>query len=351
MFQNIEAWLTEYPNHNLPQDSNHVFITILEIVSGDITATLSLLADALSKISLGSMDDSQEQDRLALWQTLIRSYQADMPLMRQSLHEFVGWCFPDAVPGYVVGKLDDLAGQIDKLIGQVEKAHQALRAELSILESRRGISEAEGVAKLTELAFVFIPLTFDSSLFSMQVKELNDSMPTLSVFVGVCVLFLCLSYGVRLAVRSPVVIDRKRDLFLRIRTEEALASKQIPTHVFLSWTARRLLLGKLHSRRWRVYEAMKDLLSKGGTGGRWMPYVLFGTTIVLVPVLTLIWTKSNIALGLKVIITVLLLCLAFSLGSYSVIRRLVAFVISRFNVQYVRGHFRRTRPVPPTEIP
>lgn len=329
MLQDIEAWLAAYDSHNLPQDPNHVFIAILEIVSRDISTTLSLLADALSKISLGSMDDSQEQDRLALWQTLIRSYQADMPLMKQSLQEFVRWCFPDEAPSHVDSKLGDLTRQTDELIGQVEKAHKALRAEMSILESKRGIAEAEGVAKLTELAFVFIPLTFASSLFSMQVKELNDAMPTLSAFVGVCALFLGLSYGVRLAVRSPMVVDRKRELFRRIRTDEALASKQIPTRVFLSWTAKRLVLGK-------------------HIGGRWMAYFLF-VSAILVPVVALIWTKSNIDRGLKVILTILMLSLAFSLGFYTIMQRFVVYLISRFSFQYFLGYIRRRRPARQTE--
>ena len=48
---------------------------------------------------------------------------------------------------------------------------------MSLLESKRDIEEAEGVSRLTELAFFFIPTTFAASLFSMQVWELEESPP------------------------------------------------------------------------------------------------------------------------------------------------------------------------------
>lgn len=301
MLQDVEAWMTEYAHHGLPEKVPRLFVAILEIVSRDTRTALALLTAALSEIALGSTDDSQEQERLGSWQMLIRSYQTDLPVMRDSLHEFVRWCFPNDVPFYVRHKVDDLTSQTDDLIERVEKAHQALRAELSILESKRGIAEAEGVTRLTELAFVFIPLTFSASLFSMQVKELEEHMPTLAGFVGACALFLGLSYGVRLAVRSHVLLDHKRKLFRRIRADSALISKDVPTHVFVMWL-------------------LKRIVPEGGVRQPWI-FALFLTAAVLTPVLALIWTKSKIEKGLKTILTILFISLAFLVGLYAVLKR------------------------------
>lgn len=326
MSEDLQAWMTEYSRHGLPAESNRLFVAILEIVSRDTRTTLSLLTAALSEITLGSMDDSQEQERLASWQTLIRSYQADLPAMRDSLHEFVRWCFPENPPPYVHKKVHDLTIQTDDLIERVEKAHQALRAELSILESKRGIAEAEGVAKLTELAFIFIPLTFSASLFSMQVRELEENMPTLGGFVGVCFLFLFLSYGVRLATRSRTVIDRKRELFRSIRRDSALESKDVPTHVFVSWTFNKLF---------------ETVFPDGKEVGRWTFAILF-TSAVLAPILALIWTKTRIDNGLKAILTIVMIFLAF-IVLYALQKRFKVFLTKALNHRGFLYWFERRR--------
>lgn len=317
MLQDVEAWMTEYAHQSPPEHANHLFVAILEIVSRDTRTTLSLLTAALSEISLGSMDDSQEQERLASWQMLIRSYQADLPLMKDSLHEFVRWCFSDDIPPDVRRKVDELANRTDDLITRVEKAHQALRAELSILESKRGIAEAEGVAKLTELAFIFIPLTFSASLFSMQVRELEEDMPTLAGFVGVCISLLFLSYGVRLAVRSHVVIDRKRELFRKIKVDSALDSKDIPTRVFVLWVFKKLTLGLFQEREL----------------GRLTVALLF-ISAIFIPALALIWTKTSIDTGLKAMLTVLLIGGALMIWLYLTVRRLGSLFKKRVALRY-----------------
>lgn len=44
----------------------------------------------------------------------------------------------------------------------------------AIDESQKAISQAEGVAKLTTLAFFFVPLSFTTSVFGMNFLELSD---------------------------------------------------------------------------------------------------------------------------------------------------------------------------------
>jgi Mg2+ and Co2+ transporter CorA len=50
-------------------------------------------------------------------------------------------------------------------------------------ESRRAVDQADGVARLTLLAFFFIPLSFTASFFGMNFKELGSSNQDLSVWV------------------------------------------------------------------------------------------------------------------------------------------------------------------------
>lgn len=44
----------------------------------------------------------------------------------------------------------------------------------AIDESQKAISQAEGVAKLTTLAFFFVPLSFTTSVFGLNFRELSD---------------------------------------------------------------------------------------------------------------------------------------------------------------------------------
>lgn len=53
---------------------------------------------------------------------------------------------------------------------RAERAAQGLMSTLSIMESQSAIRQGHEIQKLTELAFVFIPLSFVTSFFGMEIK-------------------------------------------------------------------------------------------------------------------------------------------------------------------------------------
>lgn len=55
---------------------------------------------------------------------------------------------------------------------------------MAIQESRKSIQEAISVKRLTQLAFVFIPLSYVSSLFGMNINEMTGNGPRLWKFVA-----------------------------------------------------------------------------------------------------------------------------------------------------------------------
>lgn len=101
---------------------------------------------------------------------------------------------------------EELFIKISETITKVERAQSTIRQELSILESQKQLEEAANVTKLTELAFIFVPLSFIASAFSMQVKELKEPVP-LSVVVAAGVVTLSLAYATRLAIRSTITLS------------------------------------------------------------------------------------------------------------------------------------------------
>jgi len=68
----------------------------------------------------------------------------------------------------VLTRAEDLAAECST--GMTIVAHNA-----STLEAEKAIAEAQAVTKLTKLAVIFVPLSFVTSVFSMNVKELNTA--------------------------------------------------------------------------------------------------------------------------------------------------------------------------------
>jgi Mg2+ and Co2+ transporter CorA len=67
-----------------------------------------------------------------------------------------------------------------------------LLSTMSILESQKSIEQSEQVNKLPRLAFVYIPLSFISSVFGMNVKEIQAN-PSIWVFFATAIAFTFLS--------------------------------------------------------------------------------------------------------------------------------------------------------------
>lgn len=105
----------------------------------------------------------------------------------------------------------DLFGQyIDRNI-----ASRSLAAsDLSIIESRRGIEvsvqamkvtvkaerQAHAVSRLTQLAFIFLPLTFVTGVFGMNIQAFNDGAPIWKFWVAlVCIAVPAFLFGMQTA--------------------------------------------------------------------------------------------------------------------------------------------------------
>lgn len=79
-------------------------------------------------------------------------------------------------------KLESIERDFKHLLDRSEALHNrateaitVLMSTMSISESRKAIQQTERVSKLTFLAFVFVPLSFTTSFFGMNVKQLGES--------------------------------------------------------------------------------------------------------------------------------------------------------------------------------
>ncbi|KAL1839374.1 hypothetical protein VTJ49DRAFT_1609 [Mycothermus thermophilus] len=189
---------------------------------------LDHIAFVLRDIGKGSSDERLLQDHLGRWRDSLLRLLTELPELAKSLRRFFTFPYEGRpIPQPLSAGLMDLEAEIRAMEERCERAQQSLRSDLSLVESKRGILEAESVSRLTKLAFVFIPLTFAAGLFSMQVQELTDSPPPLSTFIGAAAVVMAVSYGLRIAQHSVWLGNQRRKLEDRIRRD--MLSPQPPS--------------------------------------------------------------------------------------------------------------------------
>jgi Mg2+ and Co2+ transporter CorA len=69
----------------------------------------------------------------------------------------------------MVPEFENLAQDVEEFKKRAESTFQALMSTMAIVESQKAISQAEAISKLTNLAFVFVPLSLTASIFGMNV--------------------------------------------------------------------------------------------------------------------------------------------------------------------------------------
>jgi hypothetical protein len=175
--------------------------------------------------------------------------------------------------------LKDLCEHFENTIQDLKETSKAVTGTLQFIESHRAILEAESITRLTELAFLFIPLSFAASLFSMQIEQLASPVPV-SHFVAFALLLSASTYTLRVITRSTWVHQQKHDILASVRTHSSLApSAPISNSAFFAW----LFAWVTPAKR-----------------------VILFVVCFLTPLLTVIWTRQ-LDTGLKVGLTFLFL--------------------------------------------
>ena len=256
---NIAEWLTQDNSRQPPVVGPTTHLEYLyAIIQNDTRNTLRHMDLALQKIGKDILDDTLIQQRLVHWRLLLGQFDTQLRQLEDSLRQFAEFIYasrspcknnvedsdPDRRTPSVEKLLEDSVSQMNSLRQQIIRSRKSMMANMSIVESKRGIAEAESVTKLTELAFFFIPLTFSASIFSMQVKELNASRTSIAAFFTLAIILTAASYAIRLVIRSDSFISRKRRLVTGIRDDAKLAfGSPIPTRFFVAWLWRRIFWG------------------------------------------------------------------------------------------------------------
>ena len=232
---------------------------LLNIIYGDTLEITHHMYSALSDIGHDILDDTIIQQRLLHWRYLTDKLDVELRQLQRSLENFAAFLIPSQPTKSLLQKtkpaqskaviistpleaqLKMILKEIFSLRQRTPSSYNSLMANMNIVESKRGIAEAESVTKLTELAFLFIPLTFSASIFSMQVRELETADISIWAFflLAACITFG--SYSLRLFIRSEPIVDLKRRLLEEARTAAELApGAPTPTRYFLVWIWNRM---------------------------------------------------------------------------------------------------------------
>jgi hypothetical protein len=265
----MESWIFQDKNKD-------PMLTLLRIAYFDTVHYLENLDWTLDEITKDSLDESVMTKRLPAWRKLLNELEIEIPALGQSLGGFMA---PDhAACREAETILQDLQNdRIPAFLKRVRAVHAALRSEMSLLDSSRSIAEARTMARLTELAFVFIPLTFASSLFSMQVVELEAGI-SLWVFVLAALALGVLTYATRNLLqsdmlqvlgrrfqRSAIACDGRHPI-----VQDGLTD-QIPVHaaVSSSWQSEKGDDGKWGPANLSSYENLA--LAMAHSRAKWFP--------------------------------------------------------------------------------
>lgn len=273
---------------------------LFRAIHDDTHSLVDVARTSLQRIREGTLDEDLMQKRVTFWRGLLHRLSYNFGELDQNLRAFVQFVHESEARSRELENMSEKLAKetrhtLQDCIMLIDRTSHALLAEMQIVDSRRSIAEAESVSKLTELAFVFIPLSFVASLFSMQVHELDGGVPAYR-FALVAIGFVLMAYAVRLSIRSSHLIDYKNRMFIQIRNDSKLQyNESIPSHTFMRWVG--LNFGGA------LFKSAKNFISV------FAPVILLLAVVaaILSPIVVL-WTR-NIDKGFTAIITVLLLLL------------------------------------------
>lgn len=232
--------------------------------------------------------------RLPAWRKLLSDLEIELPALGQDLHEFIEPTH--AAFSEVAYMLTDTDKRIEEVLGRVRNVYAVLRSEMALLDSSRSIAEARTVAKLTELAFAFIPLTFACSIFSMQVTELQNGVPFWAFLVTAVALGM-LTYAVRLVLQSNTLSKLRRDATIRIVSSgSSTGDQEITTGKLL-----KHVIGRIWQHRQPIVTA-----------------VVFLTALAkpVIPI-AFLWSRNHVDIGFNAMLTVLTLPAGIMLAWYA----------------------------------
>ncbi|KAM0342629.1 hypothetical protein ACHAPU_009359 [Fusarium lateritium] len=204
----VYRYISKIPTNELCQDDSIIPSVLAHLCFDDLWQLLS---------ELRLMQDHVEADlganlHMHLLEAAGTMTRQNVAWIRSTLQELGEWVEHINKSRHILNLPEELQDEIIELSDNMQslgsRCEQTLNlivASTAIAQSSLVIDQTSGINKLTELAFFFIPLSFITAVFSMQVEELNDNPPkmwTWGLSLGVA---FFVTYLIRSILRSPSV--------------------------------------------------------------------------------------------------------------------------------------------------
>ena len=291
---------------------------LIEIIRRDTLTLLQQLRRILDEVEVDILDDRKMEDRLVLWRQLINRAQRELPEIKTSMspfQEFLKTIDPPNLPKEqfneeqrIIEDFQKLRNDIDQTVKRLRAVSASLTSNMGLLDSRRSIDEAQAVTRLTELAFIFIPLSFATSVFGMQIEPFADPAPIWKFFA------VAFAYIMRMTMRSQWLARLKAGVRSDVRKYaekhgKSVQTRSLPTLLIFQWLANRTTLIVLQLARW-IGDGCMWLLNKGLWGFRKF-YSVFGFMISFVSLIGVISAvpvavvcSQNLESGIKTAVSI-----------------------------------------------
>ena len=86
--------------------------------------------------------------------------------------------------------------QVVQLDGFLMETFQLLMSSISVRDSQLSIEQSQRAARLTQLAFIYAPLSFVAGIFGMNVREINATGLSIWVFFVTLAIVVVLTVGI-----------------------------------------------------------------------------------------------------------------------------------------------------------
>ncbi|CAO1599047.1 hypothetical protein XANCAGTX0491_002792 [Xanthoria calcicola] len=134
--------------------------SLFQIIVHDTFKILQFMERALNDMDLEMLHDMRVQEQIDDWRQVLHKIDTELRTMESSIPEFAEFVLVterrDSHTAAAKGSrpIQELLGRFKKQVTQVQRqtdsTHRSLMSTMSLIESKRGISEAESVTKLTE---------------------------------------------------------------------------------------------------------------------------------------------------------------------------------------------------------
>lgn len=153
--------------------SSTSFLNLLfHFMVNDWTSVLREMDKFLDEVDILLSDNDMLQRKLVTWRMILGFWRKNLVDDSEKIRTtLVAVKQQEATkPGNFSSSFNELLNHVESLKDRTERTFGALMSSMAIVESQRAISQAESISRLTELAFLFIPLGFAASFFGMQLQ-------------------------------------------------------------------------------------------------------------------------------------------------------------------------------------